>query len=203
MRGALEGLPAHRADVDALPAVHLLAVVQQQGGRGEGAATLQALVQPALLLGLPTLGQVRRHVRHLEQVTNPGLTGPARGVQAAPPRTQPPSSAVICGRRPASRPPVGAAATSSSGVPRAAQACLKHADWAGSGKQSAAPAGTPAADPAPRSLVVAAAGEVLTPRLYFSAKFQEFLGLYMWNSVIYYVFVHPHPRCQTAFKKKD
>ena len=76
MRGALEGLPAHGADVDALPAVQLPAVVQQQGGRGEGAATLQALVQPALLPGLPTLGPARGRGRHLERVRNPGLRGP-------------------------------------------------------------------------------------------------------------------------------
>lgn len=65
MRGALEGLPAHGTHVDALPAVHLLAVLQEHGGRCAGAAALQALVCPALLLGLPAL----RHgdVRHLQR----------------------------------------------------------------------------------------------------------------------------------------
>lgn len=73
MRGALEGLPAHGTHVDALPAVHLLAVVKQHGGRREGAATLRALVHPALLLGRPALGQAGRHVSYLQWVANPGL----------------------------------------------------------------------------------------------------------------------------------
>lgn len=71
VRGTLEGLPAHGADVDALPAVRLLAMMQQHGGRREGAATLQALVQPALLLGLAALGQVGRDISYLERVRNP------------------------------------------------------------------------------------------------------------------------------------
>lgn len=72
--GALEGLPAHGADVDALPAVGLLAVLQQQGRGRERAAALHALLQPALLLGLAALGQARRDVGHLERVRIPGLT---------------------------------------------------------------------------------------------------------------------------------
>lgn len=68
--GALEGLSACGADMDALPAVRVLAMLQQHGGRGKGAATLQALVQPGLLLGLAALRQVGRHVSYLERVRN-------------------------------------------------------------------------------------------------------------------------------------
>lgn len=57
VRGALEGLPAHAAAVDALLAVRLLAVVRQHRGRGEGAVALQALVRQALLLRLAAWGQ--------------------------------------------------------------------------------------------------------------------------------------------------
>lgn len=70
VRGALEGLPAHGAAVDALPAVHLLAVVHQHCRRREGAVTLQALVCPALLLGLVARGQVPRDASYLERVRN-------------------------------------------------------------------------------------------------------------------------------------
>lgn len=69
--GALEGLPAHGADVDALPAMHLPAVVQEHSGRRAGAATLQALVQPALLLGLASRAQAGRDVSYLGRVRNP------------------------------------------------------------------------------------------------------------------------------------
>lgn len=54
--------------MDALPAMCVLAVLQQHGGRGKGAAAFQALVQPAVLLGLAALHQVGRHVRYLERV---------------------------------------------------------------------------------------------------------------------------------------
>lgn len=69
--GALEGLPAHGTHVDALPAVHLLAVLQQHGGRREAAATLHALVQPGLLLGRPALGQAGRDVSDLRRGRKP------------------------------------------------------------------------------------------------------------------------------------
>lgn len=71
--GALEGLPARGAHVDALPAVCGLAVLQQHGRRREGAATVQALVQPALLLGLAALGQAGRHVSYLEWIRSATL----------------------------------------------------------------------------------------------------------------------------------
>lgn len=66
VRGALEGLPADAAAVDALLAVRLLAVVHEQGGGGEGAVALQALVRQAFLLGLAARGQ-GGHVSHLEE----------------------------------------------------------------------------------------------------------------------------------------
>ena len=66
VRGALEGRPAHGADVDALTPVGCLAVLQQQAGRGEAAAALQARVQPGLLLGRTAWGQAGRDVRHLQ-----------------------------------------------------------------------------------------------------------------------------------------
>lgn len=72
--GALEGLPAHGAHVDALPPVRLLAVLQQQRRGREAAATLCALLQPALLLGLAAWRQARRDVGHLQRVRMPGLT---------------------------------------------------------------------------------------------------------------------------------
>lgn len=72
--GALEGLPAHGAHVDALPPVRLLAVLQQQRRGREAAATLRALLQPALLLGLAARRQARRDVGHLQRVRMPGLT---------------------------------------------------------------------------------------------------------------------------------
>lgn len=69
--GALEGLPAHGAHVDALPPVRLLAVLQQQRRGREAAATLRALLQPALLLGLAARRQARRDVGHLQRVRMP------------------------------------------------------------------------------------------------------------------------------------
>lgn len=82
VRGTLEGLPTHWTAVDALPAVHLLAVVQQQSGRCKGATALQALVQPALLLWLATLGQAGRDICHLKQVRNPDFAWPVQGWQS-------------------------------------------------------------------------------------------------------------------------
>lgn len=83
MRGALEGLPAHGADVDALTPVGCLAVLQQQAGRGEAAATLQARVQPGLLLRRSAWGQAGRDVRHLQRGRIP--TEPLRpGSQTTP-----------------------------------------------------------------------------------------------------------------------
>ena len=67
VRGALEGLPAHGADVDALTPVGCLAVLQQQAGRAKAAATLQARVQPGLLLRRSARGQAGGDVRHLQR----------------------------------------------------------------------------------------------------------------------------------------
>lgn len=59
--------------MDALAAMHLLAVVQQQGCRCKCAAALQALVQPALLLRWPSWCQAGRYISYLQQVGKPGL----------------------------------------------------------------------------------------------------------------------------------
>lgn len=83
VRGALEGLPAHGADVDALAPVGRLAMLQQQAGRGEAAAALQARVQPGLLLGRAARGQAGGDVRYLQQGRIP--TEPLRpGSQTTP-----------------------------------------------------------------------------------------------------------------------
>lgn len=70
----LEGLAAHGAHVDALPAVRVLAVVQQQSRRCEAAATLQAWVLPALLLRLAAWGQVSGDVSYLRWVRDRDFT---------------------------------------------------------------------------------------------------------------------------------
>lgn len=73
--GTLEGLPADATAVDALLPVHLLAVVHEHGGWGEGALTVQALVWGALLFRLAVGGQLGRDVSHLERVTSSTLLG--------------------------------------------------------------------------------------------------------------------------------